>query len=384
MSNIRVAIDASRVRSGGGIAHLVGILDIEDPKDFGIEMIHLWAYRRLLDVIPDRPWLVKHHPPETEKSLPLQLYWQARRLQSEIELAGCQILFSADASTLCRFQPMVVLSQNMLPYDDGVLALFGWGKDRFQQNLLLRVQKRAFQFAEGVIFLTQHAAMQIQMHTKPLKRVICIAHGVGEDFKQATVQSIWPSHNERPIHCIYVSPIYEYKHQWVVVRAIKELRDRGYPLKLTLVGGGGTRAKNILAKQIAVSDPTHSFVEVLEFLPHEKIASMIAQADIFVFASSCETFGISLLEAMAVGIPIASSNRSSLPETLQDGGQYFDPENDRSIAKAIEVLINSPERRVQLASRAKQLSAAYSWKKCAEQTWTFVAQTYRGTQVQNR
>jgi glycosyltransferase involved in cell wall biosynthesis len=226
--------------------------------------------------------------------------------------------------------------------------------------------------------------MQIQMHTKPLKRVICIAHGVGEDFKQATVQSIWPSHNERPIHCIYVSPIYEYKHQWVVVRAIKELRDRGYPLKLTLVGGGGTRAKNILAKQIAVSDPTHSFVEVLEFLPHEKIASMIAQADIFVFASSCETFGISLLEAMAVGIPIASSNRSSLPETLQDGGQYFDPENDRSIAKAIEVLINSPERRVQLASRAKQLSAAYSWKKCAEQTWTFVAQTYRGTQVQNR
>ena len=376
MTKVRVAVDASRVRSGGGVAHLIGILDIDNPNQFGIESIHLWAYRELLDVVPDQPWLIKHCPPETEQSLPRQLYWQANKLKHEIRAAGCEILFSVDASTLCRFKPMVVLSQNMLPYDEGVLPLFGWGKDRIQQNLLLRIQKRAFQFAEATIFLTQHAAKQIQLKTGPLKRVTCIAHGVGEDFKNTKIQSTWPVGNERPLNCLYVSPIFEYKHQWEVVRAIKLLRERGQNLRLTLVGGGGERAKKILAKEIAISDPTGSFVEVLEFLPHGAIAKMIAQADIFIFASSCETFGIALLEAMAVGVPIACSNRSSLPETMRDGGQYFDPENVLSIAQAIEVLSTNSERRQQLAARAKQISQGYSWQRCAEQTWAFVAQTY--------
>jgi len=75
---------------------------------------------------------------------------------------------------------------------------------------------------------------------------------------------------------------------------------------------------------------------------------MMMQADLFVFASSCETFGISLLEAMAVGLPIACSNKSSLPETLQDGGEYFDPEDDQSIASAVKRLILDPVSRKKL------------------------------------
>ena len=43
MSDLRVAVDASRVRSGGGVAHLVGILDIDEPAIFGIKEIHVWA-----------------------------------------------------------------------------------------------------------------------------------------------------------------------------------------------------------------------------------------------------------------------------------------------------------------------------------------------------
>ena len=73
MTKVRVAVDASRMRSGGGVAHLIGILDIDNPNQFGIESIHLWAYRELLDVVPDQPWLIKHCPPETEQSLPRQL-----------------------------------------------------------------------------------------------------------------------------------------------------------------------------------------------------------------------------------------------------------------------------------------------------------------------
>jgi glycosyltransferase involved in cell wall biosynthesis len=381
VSGLIVAIDASRIRSGGGVAHLLGILDIEQIDTFGYKEIHVWSYRKLLDLIPDRPWLIKHHAKETEQSLVRQLIWQATKLPQAIREAGCDILFSADVTTVCRFEPMVALNQNMLPYDEGVLRLFGLSYHRLQQNIIYLVQKSAFRFATATIFLTQHAASRVQLHTGPLQNIEIIPHGVGQVFKDTQPQRAWPSTTSQPIECLYVSPILEYKYQWVVVQAIKLLRDRGHHLKLTLVGGGGKRAMSMLNRQIEVSDPKREFVTVLDFVAHEQIPQRIADADIFVFASGCETFGISLLEAMAVGVPIASSSQSSLPETLQDGGVYFDPRDHHSIADAIETLINKPMLRDRLVQRAKALAEPYSWQRCATQTWNFIGQVFREYQL---
>ncbi|MCF8171972.1 MAG: glycosyltransferase family 4 protein [Candidatus Methylopumilus sp.] len=373
---IKVAVDASRVRSGGGVAHLLGILSIEDPKEFGIEQIHVWAYKKLLDQLPDRAWLIKHHPEALEKSLLHQSLWQGMRLSHEIKQTGCNILFSTDASTFCRFKPMVVLNQNMLAYDPGVLALFGWGKDRFQQTLMYFVQKKAFRFATASIFLTQHAAKQVQQRVGSLTRTVCIPHGVAEVFKQTSARAQWPTKGERRIQCLYVSPVFEYKHQNEVVLAVKRLRDQGLDIELTLAGGGGQRALKILDQLLMQVDPQRDFVKLIEFIPNNNVASLIAEADLFVFASSCETFGIALLEAMTIGVPIACSNRSSLFETLQDGGEYFDPQDPESIAKAIDNLVCDPARRVRLASRAMTLAKNYSWRRCAQETWSFISQTH--------
>lgn len=376
MFKVKVAVDASRVRSGGGVAHLIGILNINQIDIFNIDEVHVWSYKELLDQIPDKPWLIKHRPLATEQSIFKQLYWQATKLSDEIKNAGCQILFSADATTLCRFKPMVVLSQNMLPYENAGLGMFGLSFERFRQHLLLEIQKRAFRFADATIFLTQYAADRIQLYSGTLKQYTCIPHGVGVEFKQAILKSHWPENNERSIQCLYVSPILEYKNQWVVVRAIKKLRNQGTNITLTLVGGGGSRAKKMLANEIARTDPNNDFVKVLEFLPHQKIVEMMTQADIFIFASSCETFGISLLEAMAVGLPIACSNKSSLPETLRDGGEYFDPSDEDSIAVAIDRLILNSPKRNRLSLRARELAQQYSWEKCAQNTWNYLFQTY--------
>ena len=378
---INVAVDASRVKSGGGIAHLLGILSEAEVKQYGIQQVHVWAYQALLDVLPARSWLVKHQPVSADQSLARQLYWQAVELTKEIQSAQCDILFAADASTLCRFKPMVVLNQNMLPYEKGMVALFGLSRERLRQHFIFEVQKRAFKAADGNIFLTQHAATCVQRHTGPIANTICIPHGVNQVFLKTPHHAQWPMTAERPIRCLYVSPIYEYKYQWVVVRAIKMLRERGYHVTLSLVGGGGARAKKMLAQQIKISDPLGEFVTVEEFLPHSQIPERIAQSDLFIFASGCETFGISLLEAMAVGVPIASSHKSSLPETLQDAGEYFDPESDQSIAAAVERLIVDPSLRQRLSQRAKELAVQYSWARCAASTWQFITEIERKTKA---
>lgn len=374
---IVIGIDASRNRSGGARAYLIGILAELDPLKYGIREVHLWAFNALLRSIPDRPWLIKHNPKELEQKLPSQLWWQATRLSQEMVDIGCDIVFTTDASTLCRFKPMVVLSQDMLSYEPGMMRYFGYTKARLRLLALLLVQNRAFRAAEGVIFLTKYAAKVIQKSCGALPRVACIPHGVGEDFRRTNALQAWPEPGARPIQCVYVSNAEMYKHQWVVVRAIEGLRKCGYNITLSLVGGGSGRAQEHLDEQIAISDPKKTFVFQLDFLPHQELPLHLARADIFVFASSCENMPVTLVEAMAVGLPIACSDRGPMPEVLADGGVYFDPENADSIANAVEKLIEDPVLRVAVANRAKVLSAQYSWSRCADETFKFISETYR-------
>jgi glycosyltransferase involved in cell wall biosynthesis len=106
---------------------------------------------------------------------------------------------------------------------------------------------------------------------------------------------------------------------------------------------------------------------------------LLANADVFVFASSCENMPNTLVEAMAVGLPIACSNRGPMPEVLEDGGVYFDPEAPHSIADALERIITNADLRTQVATRAQQLSRQYSWSRCTSETFAFLADIAQGS-----
>jgi glycosyltransferase involved in cell wall biosynthesis len=379
-ADIVIGIDASRNRSGGAKAHLIGIISEANPLKYGIREIHLWTFQSLLDSIPDRPWLVKHNPKELEQSLVKQIWWQATRLAEEAAKAKCDILFTTDASTVCRFKPMVVLSQDMLSYEPGVMSCFGWSKARLRLLAIMLLQNRAFKFADGVIFLTKYAAMVIQQSTGTLSHAACIPHGVGSAFKNVQeTRRVWSVVNERPIRCLYVSNAEMYKHQWTVVNAVSALRRRGHNLTLTLIGGGTGRAQQLLDKQLAVSDPSRSFVELISYIPPKDLPQVLAGADLFIFASSCENFPVTLLEAMSSGLPIACSNRGPMPEVLADGGVYFDPNDADSIADAVEQIKENPKLRSTIAQRAKSISEQYSWSRCADETWAFISDTYFNT-----
>lgn len=372
---IKIAIDASRCRSGGAIAHLVGILQCFDAIAYPIGEIHLWSYKKLLNSIPDFVWLKKHNPPALEKGLPAQLYWQTFSLSKEVKENHCDILFTADASTLCRSHPQVILSQDMLSYEPGIMRLFGYGKSYLRLLSILWLQNSAFKRADGVIFLTHYARKVIEMSCGKLPHVAIIPHGIGDDFHQISKEPHWPQRAERPIRCLYISNAELYKHQWEVIRAVEELRKQKIDIVLKLVGGGTGKAQDKVISQRAISDPHNIFVDQEGFIAQSQLPSYLQQADIFIFASSCENMPITLLEAMAAGLPIACSDRGPMPEVLKDGGIYFDPENPVSIAEALKKLIDDPVLREQFAAKAKNISKQYSWARCADETWRFIVET---------
>lgn len=376
-TGVIVGIDASRNRSGGAKAHLVGILTESDPRAHGISEVHVWSYKSLLDALPDAPWLFKHNPLELEGRLLRQVWWQYRVLPSAARALRCQVLLNTDAGSVCGFRPAVVMSRDMLSYEPGEMRRYGLTRARARLMLLYFIQNRSLRAADGVIFLTRYAAEVIQRATGQLPNFAVVPHGVADAFRGIANSGGWSGVKGQLIRCLYVSNAAMYKHQWHVVEAIGELRRRGHPLQLTLVGGGSGRAQQLLDDAIDRVDPTREFVRCSGFVRPEALPAVMADADLFVFASSCENMPNTLLEAMASGLPIACSNRGPMPEVLGDAGVFFDPEVPTSIADAIEKLICDPDLRAKCAARAQERAGQYSWSRCGGETWDFLLETVR-------
>ena len=136
---------------------------------------------------------------------------------------------------------------------------------------------------------------------------------------------------------------------------------------------------NKLEKALEKFDPKSLFVTQLPFVAHSEIPNLLSQCDIFVFASSCENMPNTLVEAMCAQLPIACSGKGPMPEVLDDGGVYFDPEDVESVTKALLALLNSKSLRQDLAVKAKELSTAYSWKRCGLETLGYLVSTYKET-----
>jgi hypothetical protein len=56
---MKLGIDASRNRSGGAVAHMIGLISAAEPERSGIEEVHVWSYAKLLQALPNRPWLMR-------------------------------------------------------------------------------------------------------------------------------------------------------------------------------------------------------------------------------------------------------------------------------------------------------------------------------------
>jgi hypothetical protein len=138
--DIVVGIDASRNRSGGAKAHLIGILSESDPLKYGIRKVHVWSYPSLLTMIPDRPWLIKHNPRELGMSLAWQMWWQRFRFPNDARKAGCSVVLNTDAGTVSRFRPAVTMSRDLLSFERGEMRRFGFSKARVRLLLLRYMQ----------------------------------------------------------------------------------------------------------------------------------------------------------------------------------------------------------------------------------------------------
>jgi len=371
-----LGINAYNIRSGGGVTHLVELLREADPVLFGFKKVIVWGSTSLYKKIDDRIWLQKERVALLNRGLLFRLLWHRLKVRKLAEQAGCDILFVPGGSDASGFKPMVTMSQNLLPFEWSEMKRFGWSFMTIKLWLLRWTQGRSFRKADGVIFLTEYAKKAVLKVTGRLSgNSVIIPHGINSrfiheprfqcDLSEYTVDS--------PCRLLYVSIVDVYKHQWYVAEAVSLLKSKGIPVVLELVGPSA-RGFDRLQDTMERVDPAGEFIKYRGEIPYEKLEECYMAADIGVFASSCENLPNILLEGMAAGLPMACSSRGPMPEVLGDSGVYFNPEDSTSIAESLHNMIASKELRQEMAQRAFEKAQAYSWRRCAHETFGFLAE----------
>ncbi len=372
---MKLAIELSNIRVGGGVTHIVEVLKAARPDAFGVKEVIVWGGRQILGLLPDRPWLCKKHEPLLDSTLLSRTLWQNRRLPG-LARSCCDILFIPGGFGLSVHGHYVTMSQNLLPFDPEEMARYGASWMFLRLFLLRCLQSRSFHAGRGVIFLSRYGREKVLRHTGPIRGDSpVIPHGISERFFQAPREqkAIGAYSNRHPFRFLYVSTVDVYKHQWHVAEATARLRRKGYPIVLDLIGEAYPPAFRRLKGVMARLDPEGRFIHYHGPESHEKIRLHYHRSDAFVFASTCETFGQVLLEAMAAGLPIACSDREPMTGMVGENGVYLSPEDPTDIAEKLERLLEDRVLREQIAESVFRDARAYSWQRCAEETFAFLA-----------
>lgn len=205
-------------------------------------------------------------------------------------------------------------------------------------------------------------------------RIISIGEGAEELFHPRTpVQTQTVLHQHGLTYGKYilaVGTLEPRKNLGVALQAYRRLpatMRQQYPL--ILIGMKGWLS-NELDKNLKDMAPLIAAGEIrlLGYQPREDLATVMAGALCLVYPSIYEGFGLPPLEAMASGVPVISSNVSSLPEVVGDSGVLIDPHDVDSLTSAMTQMIEDPVFRNQLAQKALERSRLFSWGRCVEQT----------------
>jgi glycosyltransferase involved in cell wall biosynthesis len=145
--------------------------------------------------------------------------------------------------------------------------------------------------------------------------------------------------------------------------------------RLALAGSYGYGAEEIL-RRIETS-PRRRDIEIHGYVSERRLNWLYQRASVFAFPSLDEGFGMPVLDAMASGIPVLTSNRSATAEIGGDAVLFVDPHDTDSIAEGLARLVRDPALREELAKRGRRRASAFRWEKAVDETWSVYQELMR-------
>jgi len=370
-----LGINAFNIRAGGGVTHLIELLSHAEIQNYNFKKVIIWANNDVLNKIESKPWIEKVYTSNLNKGPVFKYFWLLFKSEKEYKQKNIDLLFIPGGTYLSKFRPFVTMNQNLLPFENKEILRYGFSLLTIKFLFLKITQTITNKNSNGIIFLTPYAKRIVldygffNLNNKPS---IIIPHGVNANIIHFPEKKIFRQDftRNKPCRILYVSSIEVYKHQWKIIEGINNLINEGYNIKLIFVGTPGSGSK-LFNKAIKKFDPQLDFIEYHSNISYTEIKQFYIEADIGVFASSCETFGMILTESMNCSLPLIVSNRSSIPDVVGNCCLYFDPEEISSFMNSTRQMINSVDLRTKLAISAFERVSGFTWQIASNKSFNF-------------
>ena len=168
-------------------------------------------------------------------------------------------------------------------------------------------------------------------------------------------------------YILFISTIEPRKNITALITAFNYLKQK-YKIEhnLVLIGKKGWRYEPIFQ---AIAESTYqNYIYHLDYLSDDLVALFYTLAEVFVYPSHYEGFGLPVLEAMKLGTPVITANSSSLPEVVGDAGLLINPDDPIELAEAILQVISNSQLQQDLIIKGQKRAEKFSWHKTAKET----------------
>lgn len=242
-----------------------------------------------------------------------------------------------------------------------------------------RTRRRAL-LAEHVITVSQHSAQDIQeLFGVPENRISVIWNGVSKEY--------WPDKTDesrgvlssrfgiQAPYILFVGGADPRKNHQTLFRAYAKADSLHKTYVLVVIGNPVHKMGTIVgtSKTLGIRDRVIS----LQGLSVEEMRSLYSHADLFVFPSRYEGFGLPVLEAMACGAPVITSRKTSLQEIVDQAAVLVDPGDDEELRHAMITVLQDQELQDSMRVKGLERAKQFTWERAARQTWDVYRQLCR-------
>jgi glycosyltransferase involved in cell wall biosynthesis len=270
---------------------------------------------------------------------------------------------------------LFLAEKSVFSFLDLILCKYpGYFPDKQAFNNNINLMSMALNLSNRIISISEHSKRDVvDMFNIPAEKVDVVYLGIDvKKFRKIydanKIFNFRQDYNLHNKYILYIGTDYPHKNIKNLLLAFTKIANLNEMKDYRLVLAGNNyyiKGSNYLNKYI---EPIKDKVILLGHFDDKKITLLYNSADIFVFPSLYEGFGLPVLESFACEVPLVCSNATSLPEVAGDAAYMVNANNPDQIATAIISIIRNPLLRNSLIEKGKKRALQFTWEKCVSNT----------------
>ncbi len=297
--------------------------------------------------------------------------WEQIALPRAAMEAGCDILHCTSNTGPLRSEvPLITVLHDIIYLEN--LSIFQKGGTWYQKfgNLYRRwVVPPVVRRSKRVVTVSNFEKERIRDFLKLGDNLVAIYNGVGEHFQKITDEEVLRQAREKyhlpERFLFFLGNTDPKKNTPNVLKAFADFNKQSeLKYKLVMLDYDEEALQKIL-KDIGCPD-VRSDIHLTGYVKNTDLPAIINQCDVFLYPSLRESFGIPILEGMACGVPVVTSNTASMPEIAGDAAEIINPRESDQIVEAIKKILGDDDYRENLCQKGIDRAKKFSWKAMAE------------------